>query len=266
MDLPRNLTETLRGAFVDRHTASIAKALITLATDSNVKSKLPSVDHYARVFLAAIKRDNELELETALTGLYTCLHQAGTRYSPSEKACLKSKEGYASYPGGFSPLIRAEPFIGPDTVVADLGAGNGLQGLLFQYLYPHRMTVQIELSAEMIRVGRILQNALMISEDLIKWIHDDLVNVSIENVDFVYIYRPARPLKGGSEVYREVAGKLMEGNKSRVVFSIADCLAGYLDEHFSVIHSDGHLTCFKKKGGGSAGRESRNPGVKGARI
>jgi hypothetical protein len=258
MDLPLNLTETLKGRFVDRQTASIANALITLATDSNVKSELPELDQLANVFLSALERDNESALETALLSLYTCVHKAGSRYSPSEQACLKSKEGYVSYPGGFSPLIRAEPFIGPDTVVADLGAGNGLQGLLFQYLYPHRMTIQIELSAEMIRVGRILQEALMIHKDRIVWINDDLVNVSIENVDFVYIYRPARPLKAGREVYREIARKLIRGNKSRVVFSIADCLAGFMKGHFSVFHSDGHLTCFKKETAGDpAGRESR---------
>jgi hypothetical protein len=251
MELPRNMTEILTGRFVDGHTASIAKALITLATDSRVGLEIPGVDRLATEFLSAIERDSELELETALISLYNCLHQGGARYSPSEKALLKSKEGYLSYPGGLSPLVRAQPFIGSDTVIADLGAGNGLQGLLFQYLYPHRMTIQIELSAEMIRVGRILQETLMIDGNRIKWIHDDLVNVSIDNVDFVYIYRPARPLKSGRDIYREIARKLIKGNKPRVVFSIADCLAGYMDGYFTVIYSDGHLTCFRRKTGGN---------------
>jgi len=86
-------------------------------------------------------------------------------------------------------------FITPDSVVVDLGAGNGLQGLLLQCLSPHRKTLQVELSSEMIRIGRLFQEALGISADRVEWIHDDIVNASIEAADIVYLYARHGPLQ-----------------------------------------------------------------------
>jgi hypothetical protein len=128
--------------------------------------------------------------------------------------------------------------------VADLGAGNGLQGLLLQCLCPHKKTIQIELSAEMIRIGQIFQQALGVSADRIEWIHDDIVNASIETADFIYLYLPAKPLGGGKEVYDAIAHKISTMKKRVVIFSVADCLSQFTDRQFSVSYMDGHLTCF----------------------
>ncbi|MEW6586643.1 MAG: class I SAM-dependent methyltransferase [Nitrospirota bacterium] len=231
----------------EKHAADIAEALLQLASDSAVRSELPGLNPYAERLSAAIEKGDPQSVEQYLVGLYAQLHSAGSNYSPSEKEILRKRNGYLSYPGGLSPIVCAERFIRPESIVADLGAGNGLQGLLLQRFYPHRKTLQIEISAEMIRIGRIFQRALGIDADRVEWIHDDIVNVSIEDVDFVYIYRPARPHGGGGETYRTIAQKLAEMRKPVVVFSVADCLAGFLDKRFSVFYTDGHLTCFRKE-------------------
>lgn len=99
----------------------------------------------------------------------------------------------------------------------------------------------------MIRVGRIFQQALGINADRVEWIHDDIVTVSIETADFIYIYLPAKPLEGGKEVYEAIARKLSTGRRPLVIFSVADCLAKFLNSQFSIFYTDGHLTCFVKK-------------------
>lgn len=247
MDTPSNLNDLVKERFPERHMSAIARALIKLATDRAVRSELPQLDLHVCRFISSLEKGDPLSSESALVSLYSCLHSAGSRYSPAEQRHLKARGGYASYPGGFSPLIRAEPFIRPESRIADLGAGNGLQGLFFQSLYPHHKTLQIELSAEMIRLGMIFQHALGIEQDRVEWINDDIVNVPIHDIDFLYLYRPARPFEGGRDIYNAIAGKLLAGEKPRVIFSIADCLAEYLDDRFSVFYTDGHLTCFRKE-------------------
>jgi hypothetical protein len=112
---------------------------------------------------------------------------------------------------------------------------------------PTPKTLQIELSSEMIRVGWIFQQALGISDDRVEWVNDDIANVSIEDVDFVYIYRPARPLGSGRELYQAITCKLAEVRKPLIVFSVADCFAKFLDKRFSIFYTDGHLMCFFKE-------------------
>lgn len=231
------------------HAATIEQGLVKIASDSAVRKEVPGISKLMHEITVSRKQKDPFVLETALVKLYSCLHIAGSRYSTVERKRLESQHGYTSYPGGFSPLIRAEAHIRPESTVTDLGAGNGLQGLLMQHLYPHRKTVQVELSADMIRVGRIFQKALGIDENRVEWVHDDIVNVSIRKSDFVYIYRPARPIKEGKELYRIIADKLIDGDERRVVFSIADCISEFLAGHFSIFFSDGHLTCFKKNKG-----------------
>jgi len=227
--------------------ATIAAALFTLATDSVVCSELPGIYTHARNFNEAMGTADPLTQESLLVNLYARLHTAGSLYSPSERMLLSRRDGYSCYAGGLAPLLKAEPFITPDSVVVDLGAGNGLQGLLLQCISPHRKTLQVELSSEMIRIGRIFQGALGISADGVEWIHDDIINVSVEPADIVYLYRPARSSPIGHELYHAIARKLASVPKPLMVFSVADCLGQFLDEQFSFFFTDGHLTCFSKR-------------------
>lgn len=241
----QHLCNLLKNRFPERQMYVISQALIELATDNTVRRELPGLDQYLRNLITAVEEDDLWAVECALTNLYIQLHGAGCVYSPAEMKLLRSRNGYLCHPGGFSPLIKAEQFIKPESIVADLGAGNGLQGLLLQRLYPHKRTIQVELSSEMIRVGKMFQKALGI-DNRIEWINKDIMDVSIEDVDFLYIYRPARPSGGGRALYEAIAKKLTSLRKPLIIFSVADCLAEFLDGRFTIFYTDGHLTCFSK--------------------
>jgi hypothetical protein len=228
----------------EKQISIIIKSLLKIATNSAVKSESSELDHYIRNLESALKKNEPSILEKALLNLYIRLHSAGSAYSLQEREILTRRKGYSCYPGGLSPLIKAAQFITPDSIVADLGAGNGLQGLLLQCLCPHKKTIQIELSSEMIRVGQIFQQALGIGADRVEWIRDDIVNVPIEAADFIYMYLPAKPLAGGEEVYKAIACKVNKIKRPLVIFSVADCLAKLIDKQFSISYTDGHLTCF----------------------
>ncbi len=233
--------------FPEKEMVPIVQALLDIARNHEVRSELPAIDRNVNDFMEAAETGDVLDLESAAIKLYLLLHGAGSAYSSSERQILALKGGYSCISGGLSPLILARKFISPASVVADLGAGNGLQGLLLQRLYPHKKTLQIEISSEMIRVGRIFQSALGIGDDRMEWINNDIADVSLESADFIYIYRPARPSDRGSELYRAIALKLAASRKPVVIFSVADCLPGFLDESFTVYYTDGHLTCFSKQ-------------------
>jgi hypothetical protein len=230
-----------------KQTPIVINSLLKLATNFIVQAEIPNLDCYVKNLSSALRENDPSSLESNLLNLYAQLHGAGSVYSPYERKLLTERKGYSCYPGGLSPLIKAVQFVKPESIVADLGAGNGLQGLLLQCLSPHRKTIQIEISSEMIRIGRIFQQALGISDDRIEWIHDDIINVSIKTADFIYIYLPAKPLEGGKEVYEAIANKLSMMNRPLVVFSVADCLAKFLNGQFSIFYTDGHLTCFVKE-------------------
>jgi hypothetical protein len=239
-----NLVENI---FLEEKTMAVEQAITDLATDVTVRAEMPELDGYLEAYTSARNGSDDSEREYALLNLYLRLHIAGSRYSSAEREALNTKSGISCQPGGLSPLIMAEEFIGPETVVADLGAGNGLQGLLLQRIRPHRKTVQIELSKELIRMGRMFQKALGISDERVEWVNEDMAEASVDEADFVYIYRPAKPHGGGNELYRTIADKLAASPGPLVIFSVADCLGRFLDKQFSVFYTNGHLTCFRKK-------------------
>ncbi len=228
----------------EKQISIIIESLLKIATNRAVNAELSDIDHYGKNLKHALRKGDIPTLERALLDLYIRLHGAGSKYSPQEREILTKRRGYSCYPGGLSPLIKAGQFIRPDSIVADLGAGNGLQGLLLQCIYPHQKTIQIELSSEMIRVGRIFQQALGLGADRVEWINDDIFNVSIEAADFIYMYLPAKPLDSGKEIYEVIAHKISTMRRPPVIFSVADCLAKFIDNRFSVSYMDGHLTCF----------------------
>jgi len=236
--------ETNRKFKTDR----IKKAFFTLAKDKELGRSYPEIVQCADELKELESTSDEDSQEIAFLNLYCAIHGAGSRYSSDERLQLDNKKGYFNHPGGISPLMKAESFIQSDAIVADLGAGNGLQGLLFQYLYPHKRTIQIELSAEMIAIGQQFQAILDIPPDKVEWINDDIIHIPLDNIDFLYLYRPSRPMESGVQLYQTISKKLQARKKALTIFSIADCLKDYLDSQFSMFYSDGHLTCFQKQG------------------
>lgn len=220
----------------------IAIALAEIASYPLIIEEFPFIINYLGAFKDALTQGNNERIEGALSNLYVTLHSAGS-YTREERDVLRLKGGYLCYPGGLSPILLARTFINKDTVVADLGSGNGLQGLLLQRLYPHRKTIQIEIAKEMIRIGKLYQQALGIKEEKIEWINDDIMNAPYEEADLIYIYRPARPVEG-ADLYRGIAERLTGSDKKIKIFSVADCLAPFLGKDFTTCYDDGHLKIF----------------------
>ena len=229
-------------------TDRLKQAFFTLAEDELLGRLYPEIVRCADELRDLELTSDEDRQEIAFLNLYCAIHGIGSRYSSNERLQLDNKKGYFNHPGGISPLMKAESFIHSDSIVADLGAGNGLQGLLFQYLYPHKCTIQVELSAEMIRIGQQFQSILGIPPDKVEWVNDDIIHIQLDTMDFLYLYRPSKPMENGVSLYQTISKKLQARKTALTIFSIADCLKDYLDSQFSIFYSDGHLTCFQKQG------------------
>jgi len=198
---------------------------------------------------ACTGRDGEL-LEERFLELYAHLHMHEAPYTPTERRRMDATGGYWAHAGGLSPILRAGDWIFPTTRSVDLGAGNGFQGLLMQRLYPHRHCCQIEISSAMVAIGRRLQRWLSIPDRRVEWRTEDVTRTPLGGWDFVYLYRPVRPDGPGRRFYERLAGVLASEPQEIVIFSIADCLDGFLPDSFDRVASDGHLTCYRKRARG----------------
>ena len=206
----------------------------------------PKYGEYKERFLTcAADKDGET-LEEAFLNLYAHLHMHEAKYTDEERQRMDEAGGYWGHAGGLSPILKAAPWIRPDTVSADLGAGNGLQGLLLQYLYPHEKTVQIEISKRMLEIGKRLQAWLGIPNEKVEWVAGDVCDQALDGMDFIYLYRPVRPsTEKGRAFYENLAELLGRSHGQVVIFSIADCLREFLSPRFEILYDDGHLTCFR---------------------
>lgn len=188
------------------------------------------------------------EIEDAFLEFYAHLHMNEAPYSTSERRRMDAAGGYWNHAGGLSPILKAQPWIRADSVSADFGAGNGLQGLLLQVLYPHRKTVQIEISHKAVEIGKGLREWLHIPSERVEWIVADVLDVPAGGYDFIYLYRPVRPEGPGRDFYARFANEVESEDQPPIIFSIADCLRDFLsEEHYEVFYGDGHLTCFKPR-------------------
>jgi len=186
-------------------------------------------------------------MEEAFLNLYCHVHGHAAPYTLDERKRLERHGGYWCHAGGISPILKAGDHIEADTVSGDFGAGNGLQGLLLQKLYPHTSVIQIEISSRMVGWGKELQVWLGIEPHRVIWEVGDVLEYSPRGMDFIYIYRPVRPEGEGRRFYEKFAGELNHAAGKVVVFSVADCLKSFLSEEFKIFYGDGHLTCFSNQ-------------------
>lgn len=219
----------------------VERALLTLASHSGVQRLAPGASGKA---LALRRARDEKGREAALLELYLLLHRAGAGYSGPEEARLRAGRGVGFIPGGLAPLLLAGHLLEPSFQVADLGAANGLQGLLLQSIAPHRKTLQVELSGQMARTGRLYREALGMDPGRVEWFHGDILDAPLEETDLVYLYRPVRPVGEGNDFYRALAGRLSETRRIRYVLSVADCLERHLEGRFPVLYRNDDMTVF----------------------
>lgn len=215
-----------------------------LARREGIGEACPGYVELHRDLIRSRESDEAEQVEDALLRLYCLLHGGESAYAPEERRELDALGGYWCHAGGISPLVRATPYITPATRLADYGAGNGFQGLLFQHLYPHRRTTLIELSGPMVARGKRLQTLMGIPADRVAWIHGNVMDTSPRDFDFIYLYRPMRPEGPGRAFYERFAREAARAEHRITIFSIADCLKEFLPGGFRMFHDDGHLTCF----------------------
>ncbi len=207
----------------------------------------PAYDEHLQAFRAAAHGDDGERVEETFLALYCHLHGHEAPYSEAERRLVRETGGYWAHAGGLSPVLKAGPLIGPNDVVGDFGAGNGLQGLLMQVLDPHALTIQIEVSERMITAGRALQKWFEIPPERVDWIAGDVLDATPRGMDFIYLYRPVRPVGKGRRFYEHFASELVAERRPVIIFSIADCLREFLPEEFTVFYGDGHLTCYRRR-------------------
>ena len=247
LELARRLIETGRdSAEADRLARLILRFLI-LPSPPDGPSNFPRYGELQNKLENVTLRSDGEAIEDAFLELYAHVHMNEAPYTSEERRRMDEAGGYWNHAGGLSPVLKAEPWIKPDSVSADFGAGNGLQGLLLQLLYPHARTDQIEISSRMADIGDSLRGWLGIAPDQVEWIVDDVLNVSAAGYDFIYLYRPVRPEGTGSDFYTRFAREVEAEEHPPVIFSIADCLKDYLSDRYEVFFFDGHLTCFKPR-------------------
>jgi len=231
--------------------SSLAEIFGSLAAREDFARLYPAFLTLFAACRESILRADAEAIEESITMAYAWLHGADSAYAPREREELDGAGGYWCHAGGLSPLWRAERWIPPRTRLVDYGAGNGLQGLLFQRLYPHRRTTLIELSGDMISRGKALQSMMGIDPEKVEWIHGSVTEVPPDRFDFIYLYRPLRPEgKAGRLFYENFAGTLAGVSHGVTIFSIADCLRDFLDASFVSFYDDGQLACFTNGPGG----------------
>lgn len=217
-----------------------------LADHPGLVSDFPKFPTLRESFIGACSGSDPEALEERFLNLYAHLHMHEAPYTPQERRRVDASGGYWAHAGGLSPILKAGSWIRPSTRSVDLGAGNGFQGLLMQCLYPHRRCVQVEISGAMVDIGRRLQRRLGIPDDRVEWRVGDVLESPLGGWDFVYLYRPVRPVGPGRAFYERLSTALADEPEEVVIFSIADCLREFLPAAFDCFYSDGHLTCYRK--------------------
>ena len=246
-ELAHSLAEAGRDAGEAHRLARLLLRFLTLPSPSGSESHFPRAGELQRALETAILRGAGEEIEDAFLELYAHVHMNEAPYTSEERLQLDEAGGYWNHAGGLSPILKAHPWIEADSISADFGAGNGLQGLLLQLLYPHAKTVQIEISSKMKDIGEGLREWLGVPAERVEWITDDILNVSASGYDFIYLYRPVRPEGTGRNFYARFAREVEANEKPPVIFSIADCLRKFLSDRYEVFYGDGHLTCFRPR-------------------
>ncbi|NOZ86327.1 MAG: hypothetical protein GXP49_08665 [Deltaproteobacteria bacterium] len=228
--------------------AHLMELFTTLPVPPDSFGLYPNYTVLKNELVKAIQQDDDpFLLEEKFLDLYCHVHCNEAPYSPSERAVVNDTGGYWCHAGGLSPILKAGPFLHKDSVSIDLGAGNGLQGLLLQTLYPHKLTIQVEISRKLVLAGRDLQEWLGIPDDRVDWQVKDLFEFSLPEVDFIYLYRPLKPRDKGMDYYKRLARTIKCAGRDVTIFSIADCLYDFLDFPCQVLYDDGHLKCYRKK-------------------
>jgi hypothetical protein len=245
LDLAHRLASTDRDPREADRMARLMQIFLKLPNPPDTERLFPRFAELRQRLASVIPTGSGDEIEEGFLELYSHLHMNNAPYTSDERRRMDAIGGYWNHAGGLSPILKAEPWIKADTISADFGAGNGLQGLLLQVLYPHAKTFQIEISSRMKDIGDGLREWLGVPPERVDWIIDDIFEVTAAGYDFIYLYRPVRPEGRGRDFYTRFAREVEAEEDPPIIFSIADCLREFLSGRYEMFYSDGHLTCFR---------------------
>ena len=231
----------------ERVVAALLGIFDRLACHERVEAVVPGYGGRHRDLAVARAGGDPEAIELELLRIYSFVHGSGGAYGRDDRVEFERLGGYWCHAGGVEPLVLAGRLIGPRTRLVDYGAGNGLQGLLLQALYPHRSTTLVELGAPMIVQGRLLQSLLGIPEERVAWVHASIVDVPPREFDTVYLYRPVRPEGTGRAFYEMFAREAAALCRPLEIVSVADCLKDFLPPSFRILHDDGQVTLFSNR-------------------
>ncbi|MGM0418988.1 MAG: hypothetical protein ACQEQS_09715 [Thermodesulfobacteriota bacterium] len=235
------LTEDL---FNENMILEFENVLIKIASFRPVHQISPESALLKNQLLYARKNNETDKRESLLIELYLALHRSGAGYSRSEDKVLENKKGLKWLPGGLMPLVFASFIIKPEDVFIDLGCGNGLQGTLLKAVAPHRKTRQVELSKKYLETGKIFVEALGLDQSGFSFENNDIGAADISDADFIYMYRPARPMGEGKLFYENLAEKFLSIKKNFYLLSVADCFEPFIRSKYIKIYSNDFLSIF----------------------
>ncbi|PID78457.1 MAG: hypothetical protein CSA42_00315 [Gammaproteobacteria bacterium] len=222
----------------------VEKALIKIALDKNIISKIPGAFELAEKLSQVQNQQNFEERETLLIDLYLLLHKFGCGYSDMEQNFISEKKGIKWLPGGIMPIILTSYLMNEDYVFADLGAGNGLQGLILQSISPHKKTRLIEISESHLMAGRAYAKALGFNNESILFENNDILSSDFKDIDIFYMYRPARPMNGGKNFYIRLSEKFEQMEKEFFLVSVADCFEPFIKQDCLTVYSNEFMKVF----------------------
>ena len=203
-DLERAFADDERPAAERRRLLQLMILLVDRPLPPDPFAMWPEYADLRSRFLTAAASGSADAIEERFLALYCHLHGYEAPYTLDERRRMDELGGYWCHAGGLSPLLKAADHIAPETVSADFGAGNGLQGLLLQKLYPHARTVQIELSSRMVAAGQVLQSWLGIAPDRVEWIVGDVLDQFAAGTGFRLPLPPGPPRRRRSTLLRAV--------------------------------------------------------------
>ena len=220
------------GVYTLEESLKVEEALLKLSASPEVVGLVPEAKAWREHLLGA-KKDGDLEeREYALLELYRTLHTAGSGYSKEEQERLNQQKGLHGLSGGLMPLFLAARLMDETTRMVDLGAGNGLQGILLQRLAPHAHTLQVELSSSHVAMGKLFQKVSGVPQSRMDWHIGDLFKAELGTPHLIYLYRPVRPSEVTKPLYQKLAKTMETMEPAPTIVSVADCLT----PHFSQNH------------------------------
>lgn len=230
--------------FDEKKIVQIEKILIEISNDEKVSTEIKNAKYFGNELKSAAEDNNIEKREELLTDLYLLLHRYGAGYSSNEKKFMERSRGLKWLPGGLMPLVLGSYLMRSDFEFCDLGCGNGLQGFLMQALCPHKKTRQVEISESYLKSGNIFLNPLKIDKKKTSFENTDIKDFEMNDTDFVYMYRPARPMGEGAVLYKNLADKFFLNKKNFYLLSVADCFEPFIKGKYEKIYQNEFLSIF----------------------